>query len=200
MAATLKAASAVSVLLGTALALAGASVLVVAPSPPANTGLVPPAVSSSAPAASDGIRPIRLHIPAQHVDAAVRPVGVDANGTLRVPSRPDQLGWWSGGARPGSAAGRVVIVGHVDTAAYGPGAFFRLAHVEVGDEVYVRLADGQSRKYRTVARRLYRKDRVPAQVFARTGPACLVLITCAGPFDRTTRHYRDNLVIYALPA
>ncbi|MFI6600514.1 class F sortase [Nonomuraea sp. NPDC050536] len=200
MAATLKAASAVTVLLGAALALSGAAVLHgMAPSRPVDTGAIPPALSSTAPSVGGGVLPVRLGIPALHIDAAIHPVGVDADGALRVPAHPDQLGWWSGGARPGSAAGRVVIVGHVDTAAQGPGAFFRLAHVEVGDKVRVQLADGQSRTYRIVARRHYRKDRLPAQVFAQTGPPCLVLITCTGPFDRATRHYRDNLVVYALP-
>lgn len=27
----------------------------------------------------------------------------------------------------------------------------------------------------------------------------LVLITCGGPFDRRTRHYRDNVIVYASP-
>ncbi|GAA2878718.1 hypothetical protein GCM10010517_40810 [Streptosporangium fragile] len=203
--AALKTAGVVSTLLGAALTCWGGVVLtgraLPPPAAPVNVGAVPPAVPPAMPHTADGgVQPTGLGIPALRISARIRSVGVDARGALRVPSAPHELGWWSGGARPGSAAGRVVVAGHVDTARHGPGALFRLADALPGDEVHVRTADGGLHTYRVVARRLYPKNRLPAQVFARTGPPCLVLITCAGPFDPRTRHYRDNLVVYALPA
>ncbi|MGW4473345.1 class F sortase [Nonomuraea sp. NPDC004354] len=169
--------------------------------PPTAASLVPPnAAGSTSRAGGGGSPPVRLFIPALQISADIRPVGVDAHGALRVPSSARVLGWWSGGAGPGSGAGRVVIAGHVDSIRQGPGAFFRLTQVVLGQQVLLRTADGRSRSYRVVARRFYRKEQLPAQVFARTGPPCLVLITCAGPFDRRTGHYRDNFVIYASPA
>jgi hypothetical protein len=39
-----------------------------------------------------------------------------------------------------------------------------------------------------------------ARHFARDGPPRLALVTCGGPFDERTRHYRDNVVITAEPA
>ena len=37
------------------------------------------------------------------------------------------------------------------------------------------------------------------EVFQRSGPPRLVLITCGGPFDRTTGSYQENIVVTAVP-
>ncbi len=34
----------------------------------------------------------------------------------------------------------------------------------------------------------------------RRGRPRLVLVTCGGPFDRVAGHYRDNVVLTAVPA
>ena len=39
-----------------------------------------------------------------------------------------------------------------------------------------------------------------ADVFSRTGTGRLVLITCGGSFDESSRHYRDNVIVVAEPA
>jgi hypothetical protein len=36
-------------------------------------------------------------------------------------------------------------------------------------------------------------------VFDRRGPARLVLVTCGGRFDTTTKHFLDNIVVTAVP-
>jgi hypothetical protein len=41
---------------------------------------------------------------------------------------------------------------------------------------------------------------LPPEVFAVGGPPRLVLITCGGAFDRRTRNYADNVVVFAEPA
>jgi hypothetical protein len=46
----------------------------------------------------------------------------------------------------------------------------------------------------------YPKGRLPRRVFDRSGPPILTLVTCGGAFDRATRHYSDNVVIYAVPS
>ena len=60
-------------------------------------------------------------------------------------------------------------------------------------------ADGRTLAYRVVARRQLGKADLPADLFARGGPPRLVLVTCGGRFDRTTRHYTDNVIVYAEP-
>ena len=44
-----------------------------------------------------------------------------------------------------------------------------------------------------------RKAKLPVNVYARTGKARLVLVTCGGPFDRRSGHYKDNIVVTAVP-
>jgi hypothetical protein len=140
-----------------------------------------------------------LDLPGLGVAAVVRPVGVDGDGGLGVPDDPAEVGWWRDGALPGSAAGTVVLDGHVDTHADGPGALFRITALRPGDAVQVRAAGGEY-GYVVSAVRRYPKAELPADVFDRAGPPRLVLISCGGAFDRRLRHYADNVVVYAVPA
>ena len=58
--------------------------------------------------------------------------------------------------------------------------------------------DGKVRSFEVVARKRYEKTAIPLQeYFARDGAVRLTLITCGGPFDPKTRHYRDNVVVTA---
>jgi hypothetical protein len=167
-----------------------------------NAGLDAGAAPGAEPVASAvlGPPPARLRLPRLHIDAPVLPVTVDVNGLLGVPDNPRQLGWWSGGSRPGMPSGSVVIDGHVDSATLGLGALFHLSQARPGDEVVLTSAAGRSTRYLVVARRTYPKATLPAaEVFASDVRPRLVLLTCGGAFDQTTRHYADNIVVYAVP-
>ena len=176
------------------------------------TGSLPPAraAAAGAPAPAAAARlatvrlvfpaPRRLRLPRQHIDAAVQPVSVGAGGALDVPDDPRQLGWWTGSARPGAASGSVVLDGHVDSAERGLGALFRLREAQLGEEISVENASGTTTRYTVVARRSYAKTALPAaEIFAQDTRPRLVLITCGGRFDPATRHYADNVVVYAVP-
>jgi hypothetical protein len=144
--------------------------------------------------------PVRLRLPRLNVDARVLPVSVGVDGLLGVPDNPRQLGWWSASGRPGMPSGSVVIDGHVDSAALGLGALFQLSEARPGDDVILTNAGGRSTRYTVVARRSYAKTSLPvAEVFAANVGPRLVLLTCGGPFDEATRHYADNIVVYAVP-
>lgn len=165
-------------------------------------GLEPVAAPDVEPVASAvlGPPPARLMLPRLHIDAPVLPVTVDVNGLLGVPDNPRQLGWWSGGSTPGMPSGSVVIDGHVDSAILGLGALFHLREARPGDEVVLTSAAGRSTRYLVVARRTYPKTTLPAaEVFASDVRPRLVLLTCGGAFDQATRHYADNIVVYAVP-
>ena len=56
------------------------------------------------------------------------------------------------------------------------------------------------RRYRVTSVRRVRKQGLPSSIYSRSGPARLVLVTCGGPFDTKTGHYRDNVVVTAVPA
>jgi hypothetical protein len=144
--------------------------------------------------------PVHLRIPALSVDSTVVPVGVDAvSGGVQVPGDVQVIGWYRFGPAPGQP-GPAVLVGHVDSAQSGPGAFFRLGTLAPGAVVRVLLSDGSMPSFRVVARRRYPKGRLPTSLFSEGGTPRLVLITCGGPFDRVSHHYQDNVVVYAIPA
>lgn len=144
--------------------------------------------------------PVRLHIPAIGVDAPVLPTGVAAGGALAIPPDPANVGWWADGGFPGEPDGAVILVGHIDSAASGPGALYRLQDARPGDDVTV-AAGERSFRYRIVALRAYAKSSLPvAAVFGQQVSARLVIVSCGGPFDASTGHYLDNIVAYALPA
>jgi sortase (surface protein transpeptidase) len=93
-----------------------------------------------------------------------------------------------------------VLVGHVDSATEGTGAFFRLATVPAGARVTVTVRGDRRLVYRVVGRELFAKSAVPLDtLFARTGAPRLTLITCGGPFDPAALSYRDNVVLTAVP-
>jgi len=53
--------------------------------------------------------------------------------------------------------------------------------------------------FRVLTTRRYPKDKFPTdEVYAPTPNAQLRLITCGGAFDRSSGHYRDNIVVYAV--
>lgn len=142
--------------------------------------------------------PDRLQIPHLGVQASVVAVRARGDGALAVPGDPGEVGWWIGGAAPGDPQGTVVLDGHVDTARSGAGALFGLADLAPGAQVVVTTSAGDTR-YKVIARRVYVKAALPRQIFNPGGPPRLALVTCGGPFDTQTRHYADNVVVYATP-
>lgn len=141
--------------------------------------------------------PAALVIPAIGVDATIQPVGVTP-GTNDIEVPPlDRVGWYQYAARPG-AAGSAVLLGHVDGRGR-EGVFFRLGSLQPGNPVQVAFADGSTRGFHVIGRAEYPKAALPPDYFSKAGPSRLVLITCGGAFDASTRHYRDNVVIVAEP-
>jgi hypothetical protein len=146
-----------------------------------------------------GSVPVSIAVPQLRVTAPVVPVGVSAAGALDVPADIHELGWWAGGALAGSTGGTVVLDGHVDSAAAGAGALYELRTLTVGSTVDLRGSEGTF-TYRITGVREYRKGALPAaSLFAQSGQPRLVLITCGGPFDAATHHYRDNIAAFGVP-
>jgi hypothetical protein len=142
--------------------------------------------------------PTRLRGP-HGLEAAVVPVAAHRDGSLALPDDPRTGGWWALGAAAGAADGTLLIAGHVDTREDGLGPFAALHRTPPGARVEVTGADGRVRAYRVTARRTYRQERLPADLFAGAGGHRLALVTCARPYDRETGRYRRNLVVYATP-
>lgn len=127
------------------------------------------------------------------------PVGVATGGTRNIPAGPLVIGWWAGGGSPGQPAGTTVLVGHVDNVATGPGALFHLGDMRPGETITLQAG---GRTYQDVVRamRAYAKAGLPAAaIFSQQAAARLAIVTCGGPFNPATRHYLDNIIVYAVP-
>jgi len=154
----------------------------------------------SLPKADDTDPPLGLKVPALELDARVAAVGVNPKtDEFDVPPSVDRVGWYRFGPGLSADQGSIVIAGHVDSAEQGKGAFFRLGSMEPGDRITLTGASG-SKQFKVVGRERYAKTKIPLdKYFARDGTLRLTLITCGGPFDRATGHYRDNVVVTATP-
>jgi hypothetical protein len=117
-------------------------------------------------------------------------------GVAAYLSRPEP----SVGAADVAALESAAPVSSIVVAGQGKGAFFRLSSLEPGDTMTLAGPDGTDGAFEVVARESYSKTRIPLdRYFARDGAPRLTLITCGGPFDTKTRHYRDNVVVTAKP-
>ena len=176
------------------------------------SGSAPRAASSQPPARSstqaDGFTsprtfrevalPVRIRIPSKDIDSRLGGVGLEPDGTIGAPEGYQQAAWYERGPRPGQN-GPAVIVGHVDSR-LGPAVFFRLGELRKGQAVLVDRADGTTVRFRVTQRQQYAKAAFPASdVYSPTLKPSLLLITCGGTFDRSTGHYRDNVVVTAVP-
>jgi sortase (surface protein transpeptidase) len=140
----------------------------------------------------------RLRISGLKVTAPVVPVA-SAQHTLTPPEDPSQVGWWVASAPAGARQGSIVIVGHIDSAASGPGALFHLDRIKPGQTIDL-SSGSKTARYRTTSMRFYPKSAgLPADLFNPAGPARLVLISCGGTFDRAKRSYRSNVVVIGTP-
>jgi LPXTG-site transpeptidase (sortase) family protein len=146
-------------------------------------------------------RPVDITIPVLDIDAPVDVVGLDARNQVDVPVDVQRAGWYRFSARPSAGAGSTVIVGHIDGVTQGAGVFYRLGELRLDDEIVLTTADGTRLTYVVVAREAFDKKKVPlAELFSRSGPERLTLITCGGPFDPATLEYTDNIVVTAIPS
>jgi hypothetical protein len=164
------------------------------PQTPAQPSPDPPLVV----AAMAESKPVRVTIPKINAESSLVALGLAPDGTLAVPpvSKPLQAGWYTGGPTPGED-GPAVIVGHVD-GLKRPGIFYRLRELAVGDVVTVARADGTTAKFVVSDKQQVAKSRFPTdRVYDDTPGPELRLITCGGAFDRPTRNYQDNIIIYA---
>jgi sortase (surface protein transpeptidase) len=142
-------------------------------------------------------RPTRIRIEKIGVDAAIIDLGLNPDRTLQVPEDIRLTGWWTGRSVPGEP-GPSIVVGHVDSAAQGPGVFWRLRELEIGDVIFIERADGSIAEFRVTETELVLKTEFPTdKVYGSVEGSKLRVITCGGAFDRSARSYLGNLIVYA---
>ncbi|MBB6438666.1 class F sortase [Streptomyces candidus] len=144
------------------------------------------------------VAPSRVVIPRLNVDAPLIGLTLDEDGRLASPPDADQnlAGWYQDGTPPG-AVGTSVLAGHVDTA-QGPAVFYGLGSLAKGDTVRVPRTDGVTAVFTVDAVELYPADAFPdTKVYGPSDTPQLRLITCGGGYDKKTRRYLGNVVVFA---
>ena len=165
-----------------------------------------PSVELAARPAPQGVNASRVLAPSVPVDVTLPTIGVTSplehlarleDGSIAAPADFDMAGWFDAGPQPGQP-GPAVIAGHVDSTT-GPAVFYRLRDLRPGDPVEVRREDGSVVTFRVTRIEQHPKDEFPSEaVYGPVPDAELRLITCGGDFNRSTGHYLDNLVVYAV--
>lgn len=169
-------------------------------SPPSGSAGPSPAATADGPHLAASV-PTAVSIPAIGVHSDLQRLGLQPDGTLQTPQpgpHYDEAAWFDGSATPGQL-GVSVLEGHVDSAANGPSVFFRLGALRPGDAIAVARADGSTAHFAVDSVREFPKSAFPTTAVYGGDPhqASLRLITCGGPFDRSTRNYLDDIVVYA---
>lgn len=140
--------------------------------------------------------PVAIRIPAIGLAVSLTQLGLNANGSVAVPTSVQVPGWFSPGPSPGQT-GSAVILGHVDSYK-GPGVFFQLRTLQPGNQIQVNLADGVIATFKVTSVVEYQKTAFPDQkVYGSNGSSELQLVTCGGTFDSHTGHYLSNIVVYS---
>jgi Sortase domain len=141
--------------------------------------------------------PSALEIPAIGVNTGeLVDLGLTPSGGMQVPQDATTAGWFALSPVPGEP-GPAVLAAHVDYKKV-PGVFVRLNEMKTGDTAVVRLADGTPVRFVAYRVEHFAKSAFPTQdVYGNTEGPELRLITCGGSFDKTSGHYRDNVVVFA---
>ncbi|MGK4596769.1 class F sortase [Amycolatopsis sp. w19] len=142
--------------------------------------------------------PVSIDVPKIEAKSSLIPLGLNADNTIEVPpvTRPLQAGWYVNGPTPGEV-GPSVILGHVDGNKQ-KGIFFRLKELAPGDKVSVARKDGTTAEFAVTKVERVAKDKFPTDaVYGDTAEPELRLITCGGVFDKASRNYLDNIIVFA---
>ena len=143
--------------------------------------------------------PVRLVIPAIHVNAPIESVGVLQSGDLDTPKQQPwtDVGWYSASPDPGSA-GSSVIDGHLDRPGGYPAVFWDLRLLNVGDQINIIHQSGASTVFVVTNVASYAIQDVPLQaIFGTGGGYYLNLITCAGDWIPSQHQTTSRMVVYA---
>ena len=75
--------------------------------------------------------------------------------------------------------------------------FWRLRELVPGDTFEIDRADGSTAKFKVDAVKQVPQSNFPTEeVYGNIDFAGIRLITCGGTFNRTTRHYSDNTIVF----
>ncbi len=148
------------------------------------------------PNATIEFAPLRLIIPKINVEAAVESVGLTNKGNMAVPRRLANVGWYSGGVKPGEP-GNAVIAGHLDNAKGKAGIFINLKELAEGDLVTVQEEGGKDLVFKVVKTAVFDYNDAPLkEIFGESSVPRLNLITCDGTWLSDKKTYDKRLIVF----
>ncbi|MCA9364161.1 class F sortase [Candidatus Kaiserbacteria bacterium] len=141
--------------------------------------------------------PTHLTVRRAGIDADFEaPLGLNPDQTVQVPEAFDTVGWYQYGPTPGEL-GPAVVFGHVDSY-QGPAVFFSIGQLEHGDVIEVVRDDGNVALFEVNRIGRYGQEDFPTnEVYGNIPYAGLRLVTCSGVYDKNTKRYSHNTVVYA---
>lgn len=168
--------------------------------PKARAAAKPPPAAPTRPAPSPSTMkaatPLSINAPTVEITSSLGQVAMNPNGTIEVPTNPDQAAWYRLGPTPGQL-GPAVIVGHLDSIK-GPAVFYRLSSLRPGQIINITRSDKTVAHFRIDAINTYRRDHFPTQaVYGPINYAGLRLITCGGAYNKNAKAYDSNVVVFA---
>jgi LPXTG-site transpeptidase (sortase) family protein len=139
-----------------------------------------------------------LGLPSINVTASVSQLGFERDGrTPAIPYTAWGVGWYEFTDFPGTP-GNAVLSGHVDYLTGEPAVFGRLKDVQIGDPLYMVLADGTPVVY-IVERHEWVQPHTAdvGEIFGITEQEAVTIITCGGQWDARARDYSHRLLVRA---
>jgi LPXTG-site transpeptidase (sortase) family protein len=144
--------------------------------------------------------PLSVSIPKINLSAVIEPVGLDKDGKMDVPTKDEDVAWYSLGYKPGEK-GSAVLAGHLDTQSGAPAVFWNLDKLENGDEIFVTDEKNKTIKFVVYNKQKFIYNQVPLdEIFASQGEATLNLITCGGSFNQAARNYTHRTIVFTKQA
>lgn len=127
--------------------------------------------------------------------SVIQGVGLTASGAIGIPTNYKDAGWFQFGVKPGQI-GNAIMDGHVVTHSFGPGVFYKLNALAVGDNIEIDTAKSHL-TFRVVKKSEYNlKDAPLVEIFGPTSKRMLNLITCSGIWNQKIKMYDKRLVVF----
>lgn len=133
------------------------------------------------------------------MDSNLKDIGLEPDGEITTPPlAEDSHAYWLNVSPTPGQLGPSVILGHVDSAAWGPAVFFDLGKLRQHDKIDITLADHTVAVFEVTHVDEYQKTEFPTEaVYGNTDRAELRLMTCGGTFNQAEHSYESNIVVYA---
>lgn len=139
--------------------------------------------------------PRYISLPSIGAGGFIEKVGVDQNKQIATTSNIYFAGWFVDSVKPGQK-GLSIIDGHV-TGRQNDGIFKDLASLKQGDTYTVEMGNGQLKTYEVMKVVTVDVKDAVNELFSQNPRVSsqLNLITCGGPFNKTTRQYEQRVIV-----